>query len=121
VGVLGTQGELPEAYESAAVAIVGGTFAPYGGHNALEPAARGCPVLVGPHTEGIEEGLAILAREGALARAASAPEAVAMTVALLGDPARLQAMGEGARRAASSASGAPRRSLEAIDRFGLAP
>jgi hypothetical protein len=44
-----------------------------------------------------------------------------MTVALLGDPARLRAMGEGARRAAASASAAPRRSLEAIDRFGLAP
>jgi 3-deoxy-D-manno-octulosonic-acid transferase len=121
VGVLGTQGELPEAYESAAVAIVGGTFAPYGGHNALEPAARGCPVLVGPYTEAIEEGLRILSQEDALIRAASAPEALARTVSLLADPARLRAMGEGARRAAASASGAPRRTLLAIERFGLAP
>jgi len=121
VGILSTQGELPEAYASAAIAIVGGTLAPYGGHNALEPAARGCPVVVGPHTEAIEESLAILEREGALARASGGPEIVAMVIALLGDPARLRAMGEGARASALSASGASRRSLEALDRFGLAP
>ena len=121
VGILGTQGELPEAYESAAVAIVGGTLAHYGGHNALEPASRGCPVLVGPHTEAIEESLALLTREGALARASGWSETVAIVLALLGDPASLRAMGEGARASATSASGAAGRSIEALDRFGLAP
>jgi 3-deoxy-D-manno-octulosonic-acid transferase len=121
VGILATQGELPRAYESAAVAIVGGTFAPYGGHNALEPAARGCAILAGPHAESIEESLEILTREGAVLRAGEPAAVVPAIVALLNDPARLRAMGQGAARAAALASDSPRRSLEALDRFGLSP
>ena len=121
VGILATQGELPRAYESAAVAIVGGTFAPYGGHNALEPAARGCAVVAGPYGESIEESLEALTREGALLRARDAAEGVSAVLALLHDAARLRAMGQGAARAAARASDSARRSLEALDRFGLAP
>jgi len=121
VGVLATQGELPTAYESAAIAIVGGTFAPYGGHNALEPAARGCAVLAGPHAESIEESLDLLAGEGALIRAKDRVDAVASVVALLEDAPRLRAMGQGAARAAARASDSAPRSLEALDRFGLLP
>ena len=121
VGVLVTQGELPRAYESAAIAIVGGTFAPHGGHNALEPAARGCAVLAGPHADSIQESLDLLAGEGALIRAKNGEDAVASVVALLDDAPRLRAMGQGAARAAARASDSARRSLLALDRFGLAP
>ena len=120
-GLLTTHGELARAYESAALAIVGGTLAPFGGHNALEPAARGCPVLVGPHVESIEESLEALEREGALARAPDPASAAKAALELLRDPERLRAMGEGSRRAAALASDAPRRSLEALERFGLMP
>jgi 3-deoxy-D-manno-octulosonic-acid transferase len=51
-GLLATHGELAAAYGAAWGAVVGGTFAPYGGHNVWEPAARGCPVLVGPYHDG---------------------------------------------------------------------
>jgi 3-deoxy-D-manno-octulosonic-acid transferase len=121
VGVLATQGELPAAYPSAAVAIVGGTFAAYGGHNALEPAARGCAVVVGPHVGAIEESVEALARESAVLRAANAAEGLSAVLALLRDPGAVRRMGEGAVRAAVLASDSARRSLQAIERFGLTP
>lgn len=121
VGILATQGELPSAYESAAVAIVGGTFAPYGGHNALEPAARGSAIVVGPHAEGIQESVDSLAREGGLLAAPDAEAAAEAVEALLGDAEALRRMGQGAIRAAALASESARRSLEALQRFGLTP
>jgi len=45
-----TMGELTLFYAAADVAFVGGSLVPTGGHNILEPAALGIPVLVGPHT-----------------------------------------------------------------------
>src|SRR5207247_2060061 len=120
-GVLATQGELPSAYESAAVAIVGGTFAPFGGHNALEPAARGCAVVVGPHAGAIDESVEALAREGAILRAPDATDGAAAILSLLGSRDRLRAMGLGAARAAAASSDSARRSLEALERFGLTP
>jgi 3-deoxy-D-manno-octulosonic-acid transferase len=42
-------GELPAFYARAAVAIVGGGFADYGGHNPFEPLQAGVPVLFGPN------------------------------------------------------------------------
>ncbi|HMI32256.1 MAG TPA: glycosyltransferase N-terminal domain-containing protein [Candidatus Limnocylindrales bacterium] len=123
VGILATQGELPLAYESAAAAIVGGTFAPYGGHNAMEPAARGCAVVVGPHATEIRDSVESLAREHAvlsLGEDAGAGYASAIA-ALLQSHEALRSMGQGAVRAAAAASQSARRSLEALERFGLTP
>ena len=44
-----TMGEVPLFYAAADVAFVGGTLVPVGGHNLLEPAALGKPVITGPH------------------------------------------------------------------------
>ncbi len=121
VGILFTQGELPAAYESAALAIVGGTFAPYGGHNALEPAARGCAVVVGPHVESIEENVLALEAQKAVRRTSSSAEGVEVIRSLLEDREALRDMGRGAVRAAALASDSARRSLEALGRFGLTP
>lgn len=44
-----TMGEVPFFYAAANVAFVGGTLVPIGGHNLLEPAALGLPVVTGPH------------------------------------------------------------------------
>lgn len=49
--VLDTMGELGAAYSFATAGFVGGTLAPIGGHNLLEPVAVGRAVLFGPHTE----------------------------------------------------------------------
>jgi 3-deoxy-D-manno-octulosonic-acid transferase len=44
-----TLGELPKFYKVSDICIVGGTFIPLGGHNILEPAYFGKPVVYGPH------------------------------------------------------------------------
>ena len=49
VYLVDTMGEVPLFYAAADVAFVGGTLVPVGGHNLLEPAALGCPVVTGPH------------------------------------------------------------------------
>ncbi len=43
-----TLGELLDFYAMGDVAFVGGSLVPVGGHNLLEPAALGLPVLAGP-------------------------------------------------------------------------
>jgi len=48
--ILDTMGELGRIYGLAEVSFVGGSLVPVGGHNLLEPASFGCPVLFGPHT-----------------------------------------------------------------------
>jgi 3-deoxy-D-manno-octulosonic-acid transferase len=50
-----TMGLLARLYGLADVAFVGGTIAPFGGHNILEPLRRGVPVVVGESTDGIRE------------------------------------------------------------------
>jgi 3-deoxy-D-manno-octulosonic-acid transferase len=44
-------GDLVHDYPSASVAFVGGSLVARGGHNVIEPASRGVPVLVGPHVD----------------------------------------------------------------------
>src|SRR5207249_552043 len=56
----GRAGVLAGYYAVADVAFVGGTLAPYGGHNPLEPAACGAAVLTGPHLESQGPALEIL-------------------------------------------------------------
>ena len=53
--LLDTIGELASAYQLATVAFVGGTLVPRGGHNILEPAALGKPVVIGPSMENFRE------------------------------------------------------------------
>ena len=47
-------GLLPSFYASSAMAFVGGSLVPRGGHNLIEPAALGSPVIIGPHTFNFE-------------------------------------------------------------------
>lgn len=64
--IVDTLGELGSIYGLARISFVGGSLVPFGGHNLLEPASFGCPVLFGPHTENfvrMSEGI-IRARGG---------------------------------------------------------
>jgi 3-deoxy-D-manno-octulosonic-acid transferase len=59
-----TLGELPVLYRAASVAFVGGSLVPVGGHNVLEPAAVGVPVLFGPHVDQVLEAATALETAG---------------------------------------------------------
>ncbi len=60
--VLDTLGELTDFYGLADVAVVGGSFLPYGGHNILEPISMGVPTLYGPHINNFKEEGEIFSR-----------------------------------------------------------
>jgi 3-deoxy-D-manno-octulosonic-acid transferase len=49
VFLLDTMGEVPLFYAASDIAFVGGSLVPTGGHNLLEPAAQGLPIIFGPH------------------------------------------------------------------------
>jgi 3-deoxy-D-manno-octulosonic-acid transferase len=97
--VLDSLGELPALYGLAQLAFVGGTLAPVGGHNLLEPAAAGCPVLFGPHTEKAQPAASLLEACGAGRRVADASELARAAAEWLSDPAAARARGEAGRRA----------------------
>ena len=61
-----SMGEMPVYYGCADVALLGGSFAPLGGHNLIEAAACGCPVVMGPHTFNFAQA----SKQALLARAA---------------------------------------------------
>jgi 3-deoxy-D-manno-octulosonic-acid transferase len=119
VGLLLTRGELADLFRAARVAVVGGTFAAWGGHNVLEPAAHGAPVIVGPHHADVEAGVALLRSHGGGAAVLDATEAAATLGAWLDDASG--ARGAGALSAAEAARGASRRGVERLAEWGLAP
>jgi 3-deoxy-D-manno-octulosonic-acid transferase len=117
-GLLETRGELPLLFPRTRVAVVGGSFAPFGGHNVLEPAAAGAAVVIGPHHEVVEAGVDVLRRHGACDVAAGPDEAARAVAARLEGPGGACAGGVAAAR---EASGAARRGLAALASWGLTP
>ena len=63
--LIDTIGELARAYRLADVAFIGGSLLPTGGHNPLEPAVWGVPVVTGPHVFNFEEVYRELGEAGA--------------------------------------------------------
>jgi 3-deoxy-D-manno-octulosonic-acid transferase len=80
-----TVGELAALYASADVAFVGGSLVAVGGHNMLEPAALGLPVLTGPHHFNAKEIAQLLLERGAAVQVADAQELADELLRLLGD------------------------------------
>ncbi len=88
-----TVGELPMLYASSDVAFVGGSLVPIGGHNLLEPAALGLPVLTGPSHFNGKEIAQLLLQQGAAAEVATPADLAAALKRLLDDPLERQRMG----------------------------
>jgi 3-deoxy-D-manno-octulosonic-acid transferase len=114
VVLLDTIGELPDFYAAAAVACVGGTWADRGGHNLLEPAFHGVPVVFGPDYRHFDdEGRALLAAGGGFV-AADGEELYRCWQRLLGDPAARDAAGRAAASVAETFGGALEQALAAV-------
>lgn len=106
-----SMGELAAYFGASDVAFVAGSLVAVGGHNVLEPAAAGLPVLFGPHMFNFEQARAVLLDAGA-ARQIASGEALAPAVAeLLADPARRESMGRAGRAVMAANRGALQRLL----------
>ena len=99
-------GELPTFYAAADVAFVGGSLVPIGGHNLLEPAVLGLPVITGPHNFNAEDIAILLQEADALQTVADAAELGAAITALLLDPELRRHRGARARRMYDQSGGA---------------
>jgi 3-deoxy-D-manno-octulosonic-acid transferase len=113
--LLDTLGELLDFYAAGDVAFVGGSLAPLGGHNLLEPAALGLPVLAGPHQSNSPEIARALAEAGALDIVADAGQLATRLQELLASEAQRRAQAERANAALQSHRGALGRLLALID------
>jgi len=82
-----TVGELLRLYAAADLAFVGGSLVPAGGHNLLEPAALGLPVLTGPSDANGRDIAALLVEAGAALRIADAAALGGTVAALLASSA----------------------------------
>jgi len=84
--VLGdTMGELLRFCGASDITFVGGSLVAVGGHNLIEPAAWGVPVLSGPHLFNFTEVSRLLSEAGGLAICATASQLAERVVALLAD------------------------------------
>jgi 3-deoxy-D-manno-octulosonic-acid transferase len=130
VVLLDTMGDLAAVYGVADVAFVGGSLVKRGGHNPLEPAQFGVPVVMGPHYENFRDIVAKMRAadairivgmrptEGAIASREKAvdlrEELETALVQLLTDREAARAMGERGRRVFEEQQGATGRAVEAI-------
>ena len=111
--LLDSVGELAALYALATVAVVGGGFLHPGGHNPLEPAALGKPVVMGTHYDNFAEIVRLLREADAVVLAG--PGVLSTEVGrLLGDPGAAAALGERARAVCMAQRGATSRAVAAL-------
>lgn len=114
VALLDTMGELSYLYALAESAFVGKSLTSRGGHNMLEPAALGVPVIFGPHTDNFAEEAELLVEAGAAVRVPDQAGLLKAMRELVTDaPLRLRRARAG-REAVISRKGATRRHFEVL-------
>lgn len=113
--LLDTLGELLDFYAAADVAFVGGSLVPVGGHNLLEPAALGLPVIAGPEQFNSPDIARALSQQGALITVHDAAGLADALVSLLGDADRRGRKGDAARLAIDAHRGALAKVLRLVD------
>jgi 3-deoxy-D-manno-octulosonic-acid transferase len=119
VVVLDSIGELAHLFQVATVVFVGGSLVDQGGHNILEPAVHGKPIIFGPYMQNFAEIAATFLTSQAALQVMSASELTDVVLRLAGDPVERARLGAAARALVEANRGAKPRTLEAI--FDLLP
>jgi 3-deoxy-D-manno-octulosonic-acid transferase len=114
VFLLDTIGELADLYQLANVAFIGGSLVPRGGHNILEAARFGVPIVVGPYTENFRDIVNSFLLAHAI-RIANAAEFGSTIDGLLADPGACRSLGDRARETWQVNAGATARTLARIE------
>jgi 3-deoxy-D-manno-octulosonic-acid transferase len=113
VFLLDTIGELAAFYEFADIAFVGGSLVPRGGHNVIEAAQFGVPILVGPHTENFRDIIQIF-RDAVALRVVTIDNFTATVLDLLEKDDERSALGQRALQVMQSQQGATDRTVDAL-------
>lgn len=125
VVLLDTIGELGAAYPLADLVFVGGSIAPHGGHNVIEPAAQGLCTITGPHTHNFSWVTNAMLDEEALIQLPESPdfagELASVMQQLLSDPNRRREIGTRAKSVCQSNQGATEKTLALISPLITAP
>ena len=106
VMLLDSLGELLDFYAASDVAFVGGSLVPIGGHNLLEPAALGLPILTGPNNSNSADAARLLIGNGAVQVVQNPQELADKVVALLAEPETRTRMGAAGRAFVEANKGA---------------
>ena len=112
--VLDTIGELAQLFQVATVVFVGGSLVDAGGHNILEPAVFGKPIIFGPYMQNFAEIARAFLDNGAGIEVKGARELETVLLELMADPVRRASLGAAARALVEANRGARARSLQAI-------
>jgi 3-deoxy-D-manno-octulosonic-acid transferase len=114
VVVLDTIGELAQLYQVATVVFVGGSLVDHGGHNILEPAVFGKPILFGPHMQNFKEIVDAFVGNDAAVQVGSERDLEQAMVSLATDPVRRAKLGAAARALVEANRGAKDKTLSVI-------
>ena len=109
-----TMGELPMYYSASSVSFVGGSLLKTGGHNLLEPASLGTPIITGPILFGVEEIANMLQANGALEIINDAEELSKIVCQLLSDSGQRKKMTKAARKVLDKNKGSVQKLLSLI-------
>lgn len=112
--LLDTIGELATVYQLGTVVFVGGSLVATGGHNILEPAVFGKPIVFGPHMENFREIASAFVANGAGVQVAGAHEFEEAVVSLMGDSVRRARLGAAARALVEANRGAKEKSMAVL-------
>ncbi|HSP33813.1 MAG TPA: 3-deoxy-D-manno-octulosonic acid transferase [Thermoanaerobaculia bacterium] len=112
--LLDTFGELARAYRYGTAAFVGGTIAPIGGHNPIEPAAAGVPVCFGPSMTNFREIASAFLEAGAAEEVRTAAEVIAFASRMFENEAEQRERGARAREVVERNRGASERTARRI-------
>lgn len=114
VVILDTIGDLAAVYGVADVAFVGGSLVKRGGHNPLEAAQFGVPVVMGPSYENFRDIVSSMQKANAIRIVQNSDELQSVLAELLANPKVARAMGERGRSVFEKQQGATGRAIEAI-------
>jgi 3-deoxy-D-manno-octulosonic-acid transferase len=112
--LLDTMGELSGLYALADVAFVGGSLVPVGGHNLLEPAIYGVPVVFGPYTDHFKEETKILIESGGGIQVKNEEELTLKLSRLIEDRESRLKLGENAKTAIGKETGVSKRTTDLV-------
>ncbi|MBM3255423.1 MAG: glycosyltransferase, partial [Candidatus Omnitrophica bacterium] len=117
VYILDSVGELLSFYSIAHIVFVGGSLVNKGGHNILEPAALGKPIIFGAHMSNFRDIAQLFLKNKAALKVQNKEELKNKVRLLLGDPSVIRQLGQAAQDLIKNNQGATQRNLDCILSF----